>query len=448
MLERPPIATKEENRKALDAAFAFSEKYPDSEEVFNKFYAEMREINAEYPYWDKVKYIKTDSNLDSRLLWFALKYLRQSDSILLEFGKYQFSFTVTDEMLELLHYFDMNIGGNLVGENLIPSENKNLYLVSSIMEEAIASSQMEGAATTRKVAKEMLRKSEKPKNKGQQMILNNYLTINYIKEISQNEFSIEVLKEIHRLMTVNTLDEEKDSGNLRDNDNIIVIDGITGDIAHQPPCYKELEGLLSDLEIFFNQNGKTFIHPIVKGIIIHFMLAYIHPFVEGNGRTARSLFHWYMIKCGYWLIEYMSVSRIIHKTKKQYENAFLYTEYDANDLTYFILYNLRKMKVAFEDLKNYFKRKTEENNSVLLFANLKGINQRQSQIVKIVQDKPNISFTVKEIENRFSVSNFTARTDLETLVKTGYLLEIKINKVKRAYIKSEQFDILIKENNS
>jgi len=444
MLEHPPIATKEESYKALDTAFVFSEKYPDGQEVLRDAYSEVRKVNAEYPYWDKVKYIKTTSNLNNRLLWFALKHLRQSNRTFLSFGKYEFSFTVTDEMFELLHYFDMNIGGNLTGEQIIPSENKNAYLISSIMEEAIASSQMEGAATTRKVAKDMLRRNEKPQNKGQQMILNNYLTINYIKEHSKEDFSVEQLKEIHRSMTAHTLDDENDAGNIRQHDNILVMDGITGDIAHTPPHYEELETLLADLEKFFNQTGATFIHPIVKAIIVHFMLSYFHPFADGNGRTARSLFYWFMIKQGYWLVEYMSISRIIFKTKKQYENAFLHTEYDNNDLTYFVLYNLRKMKVAFEELKLYLKRKASENNSVLLLAGIKGINQRQAQIIKIVQEKPNTFFSVKEIETRFSVSNFTARADLEGLVKLGYLSEIQINKVARNYLKSDKFDDLLK----
>jgi Fic family protein len=311
------------------------------------------------------------------------------------------------------------------------------------MDEAIASSQIEGATTTRKVAKDMLRKSERPKNKGQQMILNNYLTINYIKERASEQFSIGRLKEIHHSMTDHTLDDESDAGKLRQHNNILVMDGITGEIAHNPPSYEELELLLTDLGTFFNQNGNTFVHPIIKGIIIHFMLAYIHPFVDGNGRTARSLFYWYMLRQGYWLIEFMSISRIIHKTKKQYEKAFLFTEYDENDLTYFILYNLRAMKKAFDELKQFLQRKAEENNSILLLSHIKGINQRQAQIIKIIQEKPNFAFSVKEIENRFSVSNFTARTDLEGLVRIGYLSEIHINKIKRNYIKSAKFDMLL-----
>ena len=428
MLEHPPKSTTQEDLEAFKIAFT----------------SEIQNINSEYPYWDKVKYIKTEDNKNSKSLWVALKILRQLNRTVVSFGNYKFSFMITDEMFELLHYFDMNIGGSLTGEHPIPSENKTAYLVSSIMEEAIASSQMEGAATTRKVAKDMLRKSEKPKSKGQQMILNNYLTINHIKDIAQTNFSIQQLLDIHRSMTENTLDDETDAGKIREHDNILVMDGITGDIAHTPPHYKELEVLLFDLEKFFNKNGKTFIHPIVKGIIVHFMLAYIHPFVDGNGRTARSFFYWYMLKNGYWLVEYMSISRIISKTKKMYEKSFLYTEYDDNDLTYFILYNLRTMKKAFEELKLYLKRKTEENNSILLLANIKGINPRQAQIIKLVQEKPNTCLSVKEIENRFSVSNFTARTDLEGLVKLGYLSGIQLNNVKKNYIKSDVFDNLIK----
>jgi Fic family protein len=429
MLEHPPIATEQDELDSVKLAFT----------------TEIQIINADYPYWDKVKYVPVKDGITSQSLWFALKFLRQLNQTVLNFGNYKFSFMMTDEMFDLLHYFDMNIGGSLTGEYLIPSGNKNAYLVSSIMEEAIASSQMEGAATTRKEAKDMLRKSEKPTNKGQQMILNNYLTINYIKENASRDFSIQQLLEIHRSMTENTLDDETDAGKIRGHNRILVMDGITGDIAHTPPHYGELESLLFDLEKFFNENSSTFIHPIVKGIVIHFMLAYFHPFVDGNGRTARSLFYWYMLKNGYWLVEYMSISRIIYKTKTMYEKSFLYTEYDDNDLTYFILYNLRTMQKAFEELKLYLKRKTEDNNSILLLAKIKGINARQAQILKMVHEKPNICLTVKEIENRFSVSNFTARTDLEGLVTIGYLAEIQINKVKRSYIRSTQFDSLMRE---
>ncbi len=427
-MEMPPSISEAEVLDAMN--FAFTE--------------EVQEINSDYPYWDKVKYLNTKNGMQPPILWHALKYVRQMHRTLVKFGKYTFSFMMTDEMFELLHYFDMNIGGNLTGEHLIPYKQKEVYLMSSIMEEAIASSQMEGAATTRKVAKEMLRKSEKPKNRGQQMILNNYETINCIKEIYEQPLNVETLLEIHRSMTKKTLAKEDDEGRFRQNNEIMVVDGVTGEVAHIPPHYSELPELLADLDSFFNQTGKDFIHPIIKGIIIHFMLAYIHPFVDGNGRTARSLFYWYMLKEGYWMIEYMSISRIIYKSKLQYEKSFLYTENDDNDLTYFILYNLRTMKKSFDELKRYLEHKADEDRSNQILINIKGINMRQAQILGMLQEKPNSVFYVKEIENRFVVSNYTARADLEGLVEMGYLTEIRINKIKRGYSKSSDFDKLLK----
>ena len=426
MLERPPIITKEQEKKTSQTAFE----------------PEIEKLNAGYPYWDKVKYFHLP-NINPEELWFAIKKLRRINRTFLTFGKYKFSFTVNDEIIKLLHYFDMNIGGNFKTSHILPYENNNTLLISSIMEEAIASSQMEGAATTRKVAKNMLRKKEKPKNKDQQMILNNYQTINYIKENIYKNFSVKILKDIHHSMTKKTLENETDSGQFREHNNIIVMDGLTGETAHCPPDYQELKELISDLEKFFNGKDKIFIHPIIKAIIIHFIMSYIHPFTDGNGRTARSLFYWYMIKHGYLLIEYMPISRIIYKTKRMYEKAFLYTEYDENDLTYFILYNLRTIKKAFEDLKVYINRKTQENKNPLLLSYINGINERQGEIIQIVRGNPDIMLTVREIENRFAVSNFTARSDLEGLVKLEFLSEINLNKVKRAYVRSKVFDSLL-----
>ena len=198
---------------------------------------------------------------------------------------------------------------------------------------------------------------------------------------------------------------------------------------------------MADLERFFNSDDEdTFVHPIVKACIIHFMLAYIHPFVDGNGRTARALFYWYMMRRGYWLIEFLSISSIIYKTKRGYERAFLYTEYDDNDLTYFILYHLRTIRQALERLKDYLRRKATENNDAHRLMSVGNMNSRQAQMVQILREKPDMMFTVREIEQRFAVTNATARTDLKGLVERGFLVEVAMNKVKRGYVRSADFE--------
>lgn len=407
-----------------------------------------QKISSEYLYWDKVKYL-VPKGIDSLVFWQAVKIQRQLSSQTIKFGRYIFHFTITKNMLALLHDFDMNLGGSLGTKSIIPAADKNYYLISSIMEEAIASSQMEGASTTRRIAKDMLRKRLKPINKSQQMIVNNYETISKTSKDKQADFSIERLLEIHRSIANKTLDNPEDEGVFRQNDDIFVVDGITGHVAHTPPSFKEIDAMIMDLCEFANRdNRENFIHPIIKGIIIHFVLAYIHPFVDGNGRTARSLFYWYMIKKGYWLTEYLSISRIIYTNKKAYEKAYQYTEHDGNDLSYFIQYHLDVMKKAFEELKKFLQRKIDEQQNVLRFVGVSNINERQRYVLKTISESKRTLFTPKELATQFDISPKSARTDLQGLVEMGYLSQSHLNKRAIGYIKSERFEELIKTSSN
>ena len=399
-------------------------------------------INDEYYYWDNVKY-RTPKGIVPEDFWAAIKYLRRSNYKLYPFYTCELSLFETNKMQEILHNIDMNFGGVLASSSIIPDKNKQYYLLSSIMEEAIASSQMEGASTTRKVAKEMLRKQAKPKDKSQQMILNNYNTIRYLSAHKDQGLTPELLLDIHKKITENTLDNPEDEGRFRTDNNIHVMNVMTGEVAHEPPSYEQIEDSIIQLCIFINED-KTFIHPIIKAIILHFMISYLHPFVDGNGRTARSLFYWYMLKKGYWLTEYLSISRIIYKSKSQYEKAFLYTEHDDFDLGYFVNYNLKVFNEAFKELKLYLERKAKENAAILEYR-IPDLNERQIQIVKICAEKPNSMFTSKDLETRFNVSVKTIRSDLEGLVSVGLMETVPLNKRLTGYTRSKNFELRLEE---
>ncbi len=404
-------------------------------------------INDKYLYWDKVKYQETPTSIKKEILWAAVKLSRSLHAKRINFGKYTFSYNTTNNIQKNLHDFDLNIGGQLGSRGLIPEEDKKRYLVSSIMEEAIASSQLEGAVTTRRKAKDMLRKNAKPRTKSEQMILNNYITIKRITEIQNEDLTINKLLQIHKLITYQTLDNETDEGTFRNSNDINVVDAIDGEIVHIPPNHEEILELMEEFCRFFNdKNDKKFIHPIIKGCIIHFLIGFIHPFADGNGRTARALFYLYLLSKGYWLTEYLSISRLIIKSKSQYALAYLYCERDDFDLTYFINYQLKTMSLAYDSLREYIQRKINEKKRLTEFQRIEGINERQAYIIKWLYEEPDLIFSVKEIEIRFSISNQTARTDLLRLVENGFLEEIKLNDKKRAYVRSDNFLNLIKNN--
>lgn len=403
---------------------------------------DLKKIEDEYLYWDKAKY--KNKELEPEAFWSAIKMKRALKNNKINFDQHQFTFHITDFMHRALHQFDMNIGGTLSSNIGIAETDKTKFIISSLIEEAISSSQMEGANTTRKKAKEMIQKELKPKSNSEKMILNNYVTMKHIVQHKNDDLSIENLLYIHQLITKDTLDNKKDEGAFRTNDDIQVVNHIDGEVVHTPPKESELTALLNDLFRFFNSDTDAFVHPILKGCIIHFMIGWIHPFSDGNGRTARALFYWYMLKKGYWLTEYMSISRIIKDSKNQYEKAYLYTEIDENDLNYFITYHIKTMEKAFVALKEYINKKQKEVVQSAKFLKISGINERMAQILKIINDDADRVLNSKELEKRFNVSNFTVRADLKKLVTMGFLEIVHINKIKQNFIKSNQFEKLLK----
>lgn len=394
--------------------------------------------NDDYEYWDKVKYKKLPEGFTPQMLWANVKASRLR-SMIPVWEKYGINLCITSQMQRMCHEFDMKFGSFWEVEGDAQSAEKKYYLSSSLMEEAIYSSKMEGASTTRIVAKEMLRKKKSPQNKSQQMIANNYNTIQYIVEHKDEPLTEEALLHIHRLMTEKTMDNPEDAGRFRTNDKVVVADMVEGDIIYTPPSFQEIPEFVESLCNFFNNdNPRTFIHPIIRGIIVHFMLAFMHPFADGNGRTARALFYWYMLKEKYWLTEYMSISRVIAKSKPSYEKSFRYVENDGNDIGYFVAYNLRALEISFQQLTDYIQRKQHEKKAATSFMIAGNINYRQAMILQRLKEEPNTIMTVKDVQEQFSVSSMTARKDLSDLVQQGYLTEIALNKVTRGYIKMQE----------
>lgn len=436
-MEQPPKVSNKEILKALISQHSLPEQIKTL----------VQTINDNYEYWDKVKYKRLPEGFTPHDLWCNVVADRLKSDVVV-WKQYHIHFGLTNAMQQQCHNFDMNFGGSWESSSLIPEDHRERYLVSSLMEEAISSSQIEGAATTRKVAKDMLRKHASPKDKSQQMIVNNYQTIQFIVEHKNEPLTKDMLLHIHQLMTNKTLERDEDAGRFRQNNEVVVEDAITHDIVHTPPSFEDIPQFVDELCRFFNEEQRSpFIHPIIKGIIIHFMLAYMHPFVDGNGRTSRALFYWYMLKQGYWLTEYLSISRIIYRSKKSYEKAFLYTEADDMDIGYFITYNLRVLDLAFMDLQRYLQRKMEEHKMASTFLNIPNVNERQAEIIKMYFDNPKEMYTVKDFQARFLVTPTTIKSDLDHLMEMGLIKQIALNKVKKGYIKGDTFDETINSLN-
>lgn len=396
-----------------------------------------------YRHWDTFRHAPPLTGFGVEQQWLAVKLARRAlyRRIPLADGQgVPFQFALPSIALEYLHRIDLYAAGAIKGASQVTDPaTRDTYLFRSLVEEAISSSQLEGASTTRKAAKEMIQEGRTPRDRSERMIFNNFRTMELVREIKAAPLTPEVVLRLQRELTDGTLDDPGAAGRFRTAADAIVISDETGTILHTPPPAEQLEERMRAMCAFANgDGGGEFIPPPVRAILLHFWLAYDHPFVDGNGRTARALFYWSMARQGYWLCEYVSISRILHQARSAYSRAYLYTETDDNDATYFLLYQLGVLCRAIDDLHAFLARKAkqlrETEELVRRAKAVKGaLNPRQLALVHHALRNAEAAYTMESHRRSHGVTYETSRTDLLDLVKKKLLTKVRSGRVFRFY---------------
>lgn len=384
-----------------------------------------------YPHWDKLRHLDPPEGVTSEEWWAGIALAREQRPIPLRAADGSgFGYGLPDAVLRLLHFVDQRCAGEVAMDEVVTSDAhaQQRYLVNSLMEEAIRSSQLEGATTSRQIAKELLRSGREPHDRSEQMILNNYRALTFMREQAGDRLTPAIVLELQRILTQGTLAEPDSAGRLQrpDEERVVVVDRDDSTVLHEPPPAEQLPARLEALCDFANDaedDEDRFIHPVVRGILLHFWLAYDHPFVDGNGRTARALFYWYMRTRGYWLVEYLSISRILRDAPAKYARAFLHTESDGGDTTYFLLHQLQVIERAVDEFHVYLARKMREVRDVEhLLAGDGSFNNRQLALLGAALRHPDAVYTLGTYAATHRVTHETARTDVAGLVDRGLLI--------------------------
>ncbi|WP_254872897.1 Fic family protein [Schaalia sp. Marseille-Q2122] len=305
-------------------------------------------------------------------------------------------------------------------------ERPRHYLVSSLIEEAITSSQMEGASTSRVRAKEMLQEGQKPRDRSEQMILNNYEVMTWLREVKEQPLSADLVFEIHRRITAQTMGDPSEAGRLQQpGEERVRIYGDQGQeqILHIPPPAEELPQRLETLCAFANGGGDGYMPPLLRAITVHFMMGHDHYFVDGNGRTARAVFYWLLLNQGFFLAEYLSISRLLRRAPAQYARSFLLTEQDEGDLTHFLLFHAQIVSKAIDELHKYVARRAKDQRDIIEVLQHSDVNLRQMALLKQMVVGEISGVDVSFYRQNFGVAPQTARTDLHDLVEKGFLIQ-------------------------
>jgi Fic family protein len=414
--EAPSIAELQEKlgrERVADAATAAAEVLP----------------RDRYPHWNKLRQLEAPDGLVSEQWWLKIKLARRDEMRVLpltDADGNHFGYTLPDIVLRHLHRVDQRCGGEVAMGGAVASEQDagKRFLVNSLMEEAIRSSQLEGATTSRVVAKEMLRSGRAPRDRSERMIANNYRALQFMRERIGASLTPAAVLDLHRIVTEGTLEDPSGAGRLQEpgERRVAVYEGEQR--IHVPPPAEQLPERLQRLCEFANEGdeGIPFVHPVVRAILLHFWLAYDHPFEDGNGRTARILFFWSMHRSRYWLAEYLPISRLIRNAPGQYGRAFLETETDGGDTTYFLLHQLELIERAIVDLDAYLERKLAEQQDVRrMLDSVDGLNGRQIVLLTHAVKHPDHLYTYGGHAHSHRITRETARADLAALAERGLL---------------------------
>lgn len=367
--------------------------------------------------------------------WYAVRTARASTArptpFIMTDGT-RLTFNLPDRFLRL----NEEITAQARGQVELPAEVatqgvRDRYLINSLYEEAITSSQMEGASTTRRDAKKMLREKKDPRTRSERMILNNFLALEFVRDHLGEELTPEFICGVHRIVTDGTLDEAEDAGRLqRQGEERIRIYGSEGDeqLLHVPPPAEELPERLQRLCDFANGVGEyasQYVPPLVRALVVHFMMGYDHYFVDGNGRTARVIAQWVMLREGFFLMDFVPVSRLLHKAPAQYARSFLEVEQDEGDLTYFLIWHAEVMCRAIRELHEYLARKSKEMGQMKHLLRRTELNNRQIGVIEEALKDSAFTVTAAAHADRYRVTLQTAHVDLRGLEDGGYLMRVK-----------------------
>ena len=227
----------------------------------------------------------------------------------------------------------------------------------------------------------MARKKKDFADESMQMIYNNKLALEFMHKHKLSEFSHGLIGELQKTLVHNThKDRPLPVGQYRKGP-IYVVDG-QGGIVYQGPAPDKASTMMDQLVRWMNHQ-KPEVHPLVDAALVHLYFVHVHPFDDGNGRSARALSNLYLEKKGYDFINLLSPSDYFEHHRAAYYRSIRSAEEHGNDATYFVLYYLEALKSELEKIRAELKkdRKVRDIKELLDGHTRARLNKRQIKAI-------------------------------------------------------------------
>jgi len=428
---------KEPPTEEMNPLSIIANSCPEKLNDYLEFFSPMDKKGRYLPY-DELRH-RIDTSLDHKLVWSLIKLSRNRQKAkIIDLGepRVQCHYLLTPLVQKAISEVDRNTTSASLEwiSSKIGEESQMGYLLNDLIEdESISSSQLEGAATTTRIAKEMLKRNRKPRSEDEKMIVGNYKLMIFAWENREKPLSLDLLREMHTIGVEGIDDDTYAPGNFRKTNDVHVVNS-DGEVVHTPPQSETLKARLREIVEWANEDHDesdniSYIHPLIKAITLHFCVGYEHPFQDGNGRVARALFYWYMFKKDFASFRYIAISVLLKKAPSKYGKSYLYTESDKMDLTYFIEHQSSVIIRAIKKFKDAYKSaaiEIEKFNKWLFESGLyKKLTDKQRTVFQVSKNGTAIVFTIRNVEKNFGCSYNTAASVLNGLVELDLFSKFK-----------------------
>lgn len=316
-------------------------------------------------------------------------------------------------------------------EYVLQGKYAQKLIFDTLISESFSSSTIEGAYSTKKRTIELISKSLLPEDKSEKMIVNNYHGMEYLSKRTDLDLTRETILELHKIVSSGTLDDAKDEGVFR-NGAVDIMDGKqkvvfspTGDIAKMYMMIGDLIDFVNDSDEFSDVVDCAY-----KAMLFHFVYGFIHPHFDGNGRTLRALFTHILVKCGYDMFRFISLSEMIVENRKEYEKAYLAVERNkmpdgTYDVTYFFYFITNMMIKGLDTLSERVHQYTTESIMLDKASNQEmELTETQKRIIRTIA-KSKIQIDTEMLSKRLKLTKYTIRAHVNFLVDIGIVKKIK-----------------------
>jgi Fic family protein len=284
----------------------------------------------------------------------------------------------------------------------------------AIIRSAHSSTAIEGNPLTLKEVSDLAQGREvMARRKDQQEVLNYFEALDKIPNFaSRNPFTLKDLLEVHKTVTKNTLEKSEYEGDLRPV-QVIIGNPVTKEITFRPPKTEEVLQLVEDFLKWFNSPKIDELNPVIVSGLIHYELVRIHPFIDGNGRTARIMATMLLYKRGFDLKRFFALDDYYVHDRNSYYDALQTVNQNTLDVTEWLEYFTDDVTISIKTVKERVIG-LSKNIKVLKDKGQIALNNRQMLIVEKIIENGKIAN--RDVQEMFNLSHSVAYDELTKMV--------------------------------